>query len=73
MDGERAGLARIDDDRCANLRWKGLFIEAPWNPDVPHSNDRAFWCHRTQICLGPDSKPVDDYECNESRKCFEAL
>ena len=41
--------------------------------DFPHSNDRLFWCHKTQQCVGPDGKLVDDYECNETRKCFLAL
>lgn len=70
---ERAGLTLIDEDRCENLRWKGLYIEAAWDPTVPHSNDRAFWCHRTQVCLGPDGKLVDDYECNEARACYRGL
>jgi hypothetical protein len=71
--GERAGLANIGQDRCANLRWKGMFIEAAWDPTVPHGNDRAFWCQHTYNCLGPDSKLVDDYECNPARKCYQAL
>lgn len=70
---ERAGLTRPDDDRCDNLRWKGMFIDAMWDPKVPHGNDRAFWCHLTQKCLGPDSQLVDEYECNETRKCYKAL
>jgi hypothetical protein len=71
--GERAGLARIDDDCCQWLRWKGLYIDSVWDPTVQHSNDRAFWCHKTQICLGPDGKLADDYECNETRGCFSQL
>jgi hypothetical protein len=50
-----------------------MFIDAMWDTKVPHGNDRAFWCHRTQNCLGPDSKLVDEYECNETRKCYKAL
>jgi hypothetical protein len=71
---ERPGLTLIDDDRCDNLRWKGLYIESVWDPAiVPHSGDRNFWCHKTQNCLGPDGKVVDDYECNEARPCYRAL
>ena len=40
--GSASGLTNIGQDRCANLRWKGLFIEAEWDPTVPHGNDRAF-------------------------------
>ena len=70
---ERSGLARIDDDRCQNLRWKGLYIASEVDPNVGHSNDRLFWCHKTANCLGPDNKLVDDYECNETRNCYCAM
>jgi hypothetical protein len=70
---ERAGLTNIDVDRCNNLRWKGMFIDAEWDPKVQHGNDRLFWCLHTQNCLGPDGKVADDYECNETRGCYEAL
>ncbi len=43
--------------------------EAEWDPTVPHSGDRLFWCHKTQQCLGPDGKLLDDYECNPARPC----
>ncbi|MEO7144503.1 MAG: hypothetical protein ABI165_13475 [Bryobacteraceae bacterium] len=70
---ERAGLSKIDDDRCQNLRWKGMYIDSEWDPATPHSNDRLFWCHNTQTCLGPDGKLADDYECNETRPCYCGL
>ena len=71
MDRERSSLTRIDDDRCDDLRWKGMDIEAEWDPTIPHSGDRLFWCHKTQQCLGPDGKLVDDYECNPARRCYK--
>ena len=40
---ERAGLARIDDDRCAHLRWKGMFIPAEW--DAPYRCSTATTAH----------------------------
>jgi hypothetical protein len=70
---ENSGLTKIGDDRCTNLRWKGMFIEAPWVDGVPHSGDRLFWCQKTQTCVGPDSKIADDYECNPARGCYKAL
>jgi hypothetical protein len=68
---ERSSLTNIDDDRCDFLRWKGLFIEAPSDPSVTDSGDRLYWCLKTQTCLGPDGQLVDEYECNETRKCFK--
>ena len=70
---ERPGLTNITQDRCESLRWKGLFIEAVWDPTIQHSNDRAFWCAHTCNCLGPDNKAVDEYECNPARGCYSAL
>lgn len=70
---ERAGLTSLDDERCTNIRWKGMYIEAQWDPTVPHGNDRLFWCHKTQNCLGPDGKLVDEYECHPGRKCYKDL
>jgi hypothetical protein len=72
-EGERAGLTRIGEDRCDNLRWKGMYVDALWDPRVPHSNDRTFWCQKTQICTGPDGKIADEYECNETRPCYRPL
>ena len=70
---ERSSLARIDTDRCQNLRWKGMYILSEVDPLVGHSNDGLFWCHNTSNCCGPDGKAVDDYECNETRECYRAL
>jgi hypothetical protein len=70
---EPTTLTRIDDDRCANLRWKGMFIPAEWDPSVQRCNDRAFWCQKTSIVLGPDGKLVDEYECHEGRNCYNPL
>ena len=50
-----------------------MFIDAELDPNVPLGIDRLFWCHKTQTCLGPDTKLVDEYECNEARKCYFAL
>ena len=69
---ELAGLTKVDDDRCDNLRWKGMFIDTEWDPST-QSGDRLFWCQKTQNCLGPDGRIVDDYDCNETRGCYKAL
>ena len=73
MSQESPTLTRMDEDRCAHLRWKGMFIAAEWDPAVQRCNDRAFWCQKTQIPLGPDSQAVDEYECHEGRRCYNAL
>lgn len=70
---EIAGNKMIGGERCQNLRWKGLFIEAQWDPTVQHGNDRAFWCQHTYNCLGPDGSVADDHSCAPGRACYEPL
>ena len=70
---ERSGLTNIGTNRCEKLRWKGMYIEAEWDPTIQHSNDGAFWCQHTFKCLGPDGKAVDEFECSPARKCYEEL
>jgi len=70
---EYPGLNVIDEDRCDFLRWKGMYVQAERDPTVPPSNDRLFWCHKTQTCLGPDGKVADDHECNPARSCYVPL
>jgi len=61
-DGAVPAMRRGDwpisgEDRCANLRWKGLFIQAAvGTPPFHAANDRAFWCQHTYNCLGPDKQ-----------------
>jgi hypothetical protein len=70
---ERSGLTNIGSSRCEKLRWKGMYIEAEWDPTIQHSNDGAFRCQHTFNCLGPDGKAVDEFECSPGRKCYEEL
>ena len=68
------GLSRkVSRNRCENLRWKGLYIEAEPDPDIQYSNDTAFWCQHTFTCLGPDGKVVDEFECSPARNCYRQL
>lgn len=69
---EQPALSVLGQDRCKNLYWKGLFIEAEWDPTVP-KGDRIYWCQHTYNCLGPDSQLVDEYECNPARACYKSL
>jgi hypothetical protein len=70
MEGQP--LSVIGQDRCTNLCWKGLYIDAVWDPTVPQS-ERIYWCQHSYNCLGPDGKAVDEYECNPSRACYQSL
>lgn len=60
-------------NRCANLRWKGLYIDAPVDREQNYSNDSAMWCQHTYHCVGPDGKVVDEFECSAARDCYEKL
>jgi hypothetical protein len=64
---------RPSRNRCALLRWKGLYIDAQVDPQENYSNDSALWCQHTYTCLGPDNKVVDEFECSPARDCYEKL
>ena len=54
---ERSGLTNIESNRCEKLRWKGMFIEAEWDPTIRRtSNDGAFWCQHSASFRMPPRK-----------------
>lgn len=65
--------AHAGTSRCANLRWKGMFVSAEWDESVPHGGDNLFWCLKTQTCIGPDGQLADKHECTQARDCFQLL
>ena len=60
-------------NRCSNLRWKGLYIDAQFDAEHHFSNDSALTCLQTFKRVGPDGVVVDEFECSPSRKCYEPL
>lgn len=74
MTMEPPGLSKkVSMNRCAHLRWKGLYIDAGYDPENHYSNDTAMWCQHTFKCVGPDGQVVDDFECSPARACYEQL
>lgn len=67
------GGLRVLTNPCANLRWKGMFIDAEPDDSAPASNTRSYWCVYTQNCLGPDGSVADEDTCTISRSCFETM
>lgn len=65
--------ARNRQRLCNCLRWKGMYVEAEPDPQVPNTSDGLFWCTHTMNCLGPDGKVADREACTEGRSCFETL
>ena len=64
---------KISMNRCSNLRWKGLYIQAECDPEIQYSNDSAMWCQHTFKCIGPDGQVVDEFECSPARNCYVQL
>jgi hypothetical protein len=58
---------------CRLLRWKSMFIEAESDPTVPPSNDGAYWCATTQVCIGPDGQVAAPEGCSPERSCYDKL
>lgn len=63
----------LREERCENLRWKGLYIGEESDPAIQQGDERIFWCVKTQLELGPDGKLVDNYECSPGRSCYKPL
>jgi hypothetical protein len=73
LNGKHVEIGDHEHERCTFLRWKGLFVDAPWDPTVQPGNDRAFWCQHTHNCLGPDGAVAADDVCSPERTCYKAL
>ena len=70
---ENSALNIMREERCVNLRWKGLFIDETSDPAIQGGDERIFWCLKTQLNLGPDGQLVDCYECSPCRNCYKPL
>ena len=71
MSRNRGAGLKVLTNRCTDIRWKGMYIDADDDPTVPLSNTRIYWCDRTQNPVGPDADVVDEDTCTASRKCYE--
>ena len=69
----QSAVVKIENVRCANLRWKSLFLDAEPDPTVPCVEEPICWCVRTQNCLGPDGQVADQSACNTNRSCYEQV
>jgi hypothetical protein len=69
----REAATKMGERRCEFLRWKGLFVDDGQDPPALQSGDGLLWCVKTQNCLGPDGKLVDEYGCNATRSCYTSL
>lgn len=57
-------------ERCENLRWKGMFVDATMSQP---EEDSILWCFQTQLGLGPDGQLVELSACTPERGCYRAL
>ena len=65
---------KVLKNRCALLRWKGLYIiSGPVEGIDDPSDDTAMWCQHTYKPVGPDGQIVDQFECSPGRPCYEQL
>lgn len=58
---------------CANLRWKGMFVDVEPDPSIPNTRDGFFWCSLTMNCLGPDGRVAEEGSCCHGRGCHQDL
>ena len=62
-------------ERCGNLRWKGMFIDIDGGAPTPESqsSEHVCWCVLTQGPLGPDGQVADEDICNPFRSCYRVI
>ena len=63
MISEQERFNKEHPDLCPSLRWKGQYVLAARDPDVPPCNDGLFWCAHTQTCIGPDNQLAEPGNC----------
>lgn len=61
------------DQRCGSIRWKGMFIDAEWDPATASASEHVCWCVLTQGVVGPDGQVVAEDVCNITRSCYQAV
>ena len=66
-------IPKAGPEVCRCLMWKGKLLGVEWDPTVPPSNDRNFWCVHTQACIGPDGHVAEPEGCIPGRSCHEGL
>ena len=56
---------------CNCMRWKGMFVVAEPDPNLPSSRSGHFWCVYTATIFGPDGKLVEPRSCSSpDRVCW---
>ena len=58
---------------CANLRWKGMFVDVEPDLSIPKTRDGFCWCSLTMTCLGPDGRVAEEESCCHGRGCHQDL
>ena len=64
-------LSNLGYEVCRCLMSKGKLLDLKYDPTVPPSNDRSFWCVHTQTCLGPDGGLAEPENCKPGRACYD--
>lgn len=64
-------MSPTDRSICACLRSKGMYIDAPDDPEVPNPRAGCYWCRHTMTLLGPDGEVAEPTACRPGRSCYE--
>jgi len=60
----------LHNEVCNCIRWKSLFYNSEYDPNVVPAHDNSYWCAMTQTVLGPDGQTVEPENCRPERGCF---
>ena len=56
---------------CRCLMSKAKLLNLQYDPTVPPSNDRSYWCVHTQSVIGPDDAVAEPERCGPGRNCYD--
>ena len=70
---ERPGLTKVSMNRCEKLRWKGMFIEAEWDPTIQHSQRPRLLVPAHLELSRPGRQDRRRVRVQSGRNCYEQL
>ena len=64
-------MKNVSTEVCRCLMSKARLLNLQFDPTVPPSNDRSYWCVHTQSVIGPDGAVAEPEACQSGRSCYD--
>jgi hypothetical protein len=64
-------ITNVGTEVCRCLMSKAKLLNLAYDPTVPASNDRSYWCVHTQSVIGSDGAVAEPESCKLGRSCYD--